>query len=104
MSAGELLTAARERLPILVIVFNDASLSLIEIKQQQRRYPSSGVALGGVDWAGLAESVGVPAWRATDEAGLVQAIEQATAVDGPSLVDARIDRSNYGATLRAVRG
>ena len=104
MSAAELLTAARERLPILVIVFNDASLSLIEIKQQQRRYPPSGVALGEVDWAALAGSVGVPAWRADDETGLAKAIAKARDVEGPALVDARIDRSNYGATLRAVRG
>ena len=47
MCAGELLTAARERLRIIVIVFSDASLSLIEIKQQARRYPPAGVALGG---------------------------------------------------------
>ena len=36
MCAGELLTAVRERLRIVVIVFADASLSLIDIKQQQR--------------------------------------------------------------------
>jgi hypothetical protein len=30
----------------IVIVFADASLSLIDIKQRQRRLPSSGVALG----------------------------------------------------------
>ena len=34
MCVGELLTAARESLRIIVIVFSDASLSLIEIKQQ----------------------------------------------------------------------
>ena len=104
MAAAELLTAARERLPIVVIVFNDASLSLIEIKQQQRQYPASGVALGDVDWAALAGSLGVPAWRADDEAALDAAIGRAMKAAGPSLVDARIDRSNYGATLRAVRG
>ena len=46
MCAGELLTAAREKLRIIMIVFNDASLSLIEIKQQARRLPPAGVALG----------------------------------------------------------
>ena len=37
MCAGELLTAVREKLRIITIVFSDASLSLIEIKQQARR-------------------------------------------------------------------
>ncbi len=40
MCVGELLTAAREALRIIVIVFDDASLSLIEIKQQARRLPA----------------------------------------------------------------
>ena len=31
-------------------------------------------------------------------------VAQALACQGPSLIEARIDRSNYGATLRAVRG
>jgi acetolactate synthase-1/2/3 large subunit len=104
MCAGELLTAVRERLRIVTIVFNDASLSLIEIKQQARRLPAAGVALGAVDWRRLAESVGMAAWTADDEASLDRAIDAALAQDGPALIEARIDRSNYGATLRAIRG
>src|SRR5439155_6478080 len=42
MCAGELLTAVRERLPIIVVVFNDSSLSLIDIKQRQRKLEASG--------------------------------------------------------------
>ena len=44
MCAAELLTAAREKLRVIVIVFNDASLSLIEIKQQRKGYDAAGVA------------------------------------------------------------
>ena len=104
MCAGELLTAAREKLPILTIVFNDASLSLIEIKQQARNLPAAGVALGAVDWVRMAESVGVAGWTASTEAELDRAIGQALAFGEPALIEAKIDRSNYGATLRAVRG
>ena len=52
MCVGELLTAVREKLRIITIVFSDASLSLIEIKQQARRLPPSGVALGARGLAG----------------------------------------------------
>jgi acetolactate synthase I/II/III large subunit len=104
MCAGELLTAARERLRVVTIVFNDASLSLIEIKQQARGLAAAGVALGSVDWAMLAQSVGVAAWRAADESALERVIGEAAACDGPALIEATIDRSNYGATFRAVRG
>ncbi|HUE89801.1 MAG TPA: thiamine pyrophosphate-binding protein [Vicinamibacterales bacterium] len=104
MCLGELLTAVRESLRIIVIVFSDASLSLIEIKQQARQLTPAGVSLGAVDWPALAASFGVAAWVASDEAELDRAVHEAQTRDGPSLIEAKIDRSNYGATLRAVRG
>jgi acetolactate synthase-1/2/3 large subunit len=104
MCAGELLTAARERLPIVVVVFNDASLSLIEIKQQRKQYRPAGVELGAVNWRAIAEGFGVTAFAAANGREFERALEQATAVDGPSLIDARIDRHNYGEVLTAIRG
>ena len=104
MCAAELLTAVREKLRLTIVVFNDASLSLIEIKQQRRGYQPAGVALGPVNWPTLAESFGLTAFSAADEPGMARAIAAATAIDGPSLIDARIDRSNYAATLAAIRG
>ena len=104
MCVGELLTAAREGLRIITIVFNDSSLSLIEIKQQARRLEPAGVALGAIDWGALAESVGVSGFVASDDEELERAVEEALACDGPCLIEAKIDRSNYGEILRAVRG
>jgi acetolactate synthase-1/2/3 large subunit len=104
MCAGELLTAVREKLRIITIVFSDASLSLIEIKQQARRLEPAGVALGAIDWAALAGSFGVRSWVVTTEADLDRAAAEALTCEGPALIEAKIDRSNYGETLRAVRG
>jgi len=87
-----------------VIVFNDASLSLIEIKQQARQLPAAGVALGAMNWVGLAESFGAAGFQASSESELAAAIEKARRHDGPSLIDAKIDRSNYGRMLKAIRG
>jgi acetolactate synthase-1/2/3 large subunit len=104
MCAGELRTASREKLSIITVVFNDSSLSLIEIKQIARRLPPAGVALGSVDWAAVATGMGVAGFRARNEAELGEAIGRARATEGPSLVDITIDRSNYPATFRAIRG
>jgi acetolactate synthase-1/2/3 large subunit len=104
MCVGELRTAVREKLAIIVVVFNDGSLSLIEIKQIARRLPPAGVALGSVDWRTLATSMGVAGFTARNEAELAEAIARAKAIPGPSLVDLSIDRSNYPATFRAIRG
>jgi acetolactate synthase-1/2/3 large subunit len=104
MCAGELLTAVRERLRIVVIVFADASLSLIEIKQQARGLHPAGVALGKVRWRALAESFGAASFEAASDAELARAIDEANAVDGPSLIETKVDGSNYGAMMRALRG
>ena len=102
--AGELLTAARERLRIITVVFSDASLSLIAVKQQQRHLAAAGVALGDVAWCALAESLGVSAQFASTEPELVGAVARALAHDGPSLIEARVDASSYAEVIRAVRG
>jgi acetolactate synthase I/II/III large subunit len=104
MCVGELMTAARERLRVIVIVFNDAALSLIEIKQQARKLSPAGVALAPIDWPALAASFGVPAFIAREPRELERAIAEALTREGPSLIDARVDRSNYGDTIRAIRG
>ncbi len=102
--AGELLTAVRERLQLIVVVFNDAALTLIDVKQQQRRMRRAGVAIGDVAWASIAESFRMAAHVATTEDELARAVTAALAHRGPSLIDARIDRSTYPQMLRAIRG
>jgi acetolactate synthase-1/2/3 large subunit len=104
MCSGELLTAVRERLQVIVIVFADASLSLIDIKQRRRRLPSSGVALGAIDWCAMAGSVGAAAHRANSEEELEQAINRALAHLGPTVIEARIDPGTYTETLHTIRG
>jgi acetolactate synthase-1/2/3 large subunit len=104
MVAAELETAARLRLPITVIVFNDAALSLIEIKQEQKGYAGASMRYTGPDLALLARSFGVTAWTAADEAGFARALVAAQGASGPTLIDARIDPSGYRRMLEIVRG
>jgi acetolactate synthase-1/2/3 large subunit len=104
MCAADLLTAVREHLRIVTIVFSDGSLSLIDIKQQAKQYRSSGVALGGVSWPELARAFGVRAFCAETVAEIEAAIDAAFACDGPSLIEARINPANYSDILTAIRG
>src|SRR5439155_22079700 len=75
MCAAELLTAVREGLHIVVIVFSDGSLSLIEVKQQQRHFEAAGVALGTIGWPALAASFGAAASCASSEAELQRCLD-----------------------------
>jgi acetolactate synthase I/II/III large subunit len=104
MCAGELATLARERADVIVIVFNDASLSLIDVKQRQRQLTRAGVSIGCIDWRALAESVGVRGFAADDEPTLAGALDGALGAAGPSLIDVRVDPEGYPAVLKAVRG
>jgi acetolactate synthase-1/2/3 large subunit len=104
MVAAELETAVRLRLPITVIVFNDAALSLIEIKQEQKGYAGASMRYAGPDLAVLAGSFGMRSWTVTDEAGFTSALIAAQRAQGPTLIDARIDPSGYRRMLEIVRG
>jgi len=59
MCLGELATAVQQRARIVLIVFNDGSLSLIDIKQQQRNLRPAGVRWKRYDFAAAARA-GVP--------------------------------------------
>jgi acetolactate synthase I/II/III large subunit len=104
MCVAELLTAVRERLPVRVVVFDDAALSLIEIKQRQRGYESRGVAMGRVDWEAVGRGFGVTVRQAADAGALARALDETRGDPGPVLIAARIAADTYGATMRALRG
>ncbi len=104
MCAGELRTAARERLDVVVIVLNDATLSLIDIKQRRRDLKPAGVSIGAVDWRAMAESMGVAGFAARTPDELASALTTALTVRGPSLIDAHVNPDVYPQTLQAVRG
>ena len=57
MAVAELQTAQREKLPIIVVVFDDQEIGLIRVKQEIKGIPLHGVELGGVDWEKLAHAV-----------------------------------------------
>jgi acetolactate synthase I/II/III large subunit len=104
MVAAELETAARLGLPIVIVVFDDQALSLIEVKQEQRGIAGASMRYAGPDFPALARAFGLRAWIAKDEETFRNALVAAQAAPGPTLIDARIDASGYRRTLEIVRG
>jgi acetolactate synthase-1/2/3 large subunit len=104
MCLGELETLARLALNVTVVVFDDNTLSLIKIKQDQKRFTPSGVLFRSMDWRKIVEGLGCPVLSAADEPGFVDAWRQASRASGPVLVDAHIDPDGYGAMIAALRG
>ena len=104
MALAELETAARYALPVLVVVFNDAALSLIEIKQQDKEGGPNAVGYSDADFSKVAHGLGLGSSRVTTVVELETALVEALAQDGPFLIDATVDAGNYREVLRAIRG
>lgn len=104
MCQGELATAVDTGARIVVIVFNDGALSLIDIKQQQRKLPSSGVRWARLDFAMAMRAMGGRGYSADSIGAYRRALAQAFAGDGPALIDVQVDPSGYPAQLAAMRG
>lgn len=102
MVLAELETIARLDLPITVLVFNDAALSLIEIKQTADHGGTQAVRYHPVDFAAIAIGSGLQATVVTNEEELADALRGGW--DRPRLIDARIDPSDYLHLLEATRG
>ena len=104
MCLGDLRTAARESLPLRVVVFDDGDLSLIKIKQVQRGYQPIGVSMGEIKWQSLGAGLGVLAVVANSEEALEACLAETVKYPGPVLIAARISSDGYQATIRAMRG
>jgi acetolactate synthase-1/2/3 large subunit len=104
MCLGELCTAIEANARVIVVVFNDSALSLIDIKQQSKQMPSRGVRWGRHDFAKTMQALGGQGFEATTEAQYQEALQKALLHDGPSLIDVQIDPSGYSQQLKAMRG
>ena len=88
MCVGELETAVRLKLPITFVVISNAVYGWIKAGQKSgydRRYFS--VDFGVTDHAKVAEAFGVKSWRVFEPGKLQEALKQAAAHAGPTLVD-----------------
>jgi acetolactate synthase-1/2/3 large subunit len=103
MCLSELATAVERKCRIVVLVLNDAALSLIDIKQQQLQHKPVGVRTARFDFAGLARALGCSAWSVGADQDLAPVLAEAFAVSGPALIDLETDPSGYGDQLAALR-
>ena len=88
MNIQSLAVVAQERLPIKIAILNNGYLGMVRQWQQlffEGRY--SGTPLLGPDFAKVAEAYGIAAFTVRDKGDVVPTIEQAMAIDGPTLID-----------------
>ncbi len=105
MTVMELETAVRHRLHVIVVVFNDSTLSLIKIKQEAGgQGGEEAVCYGEADFASIATAMGAASERVSDVARLTSAVDAALRREGPTLIDVQTDPSDYPMVLDLTRG
>lgn len=95
MSLGELAVIAEHELPVSVIVLNDSSLALIELKQSKMQIETGSVRFKNPDFVQVAGGFGIPAVRAASNAEFRAAYEKSLGEAGPMLIEAMCDPAEY---------
>jgi acetolactate synthase-1/2/3 large subunit len=91
MTGMELATAVQEKLPIVIVLVHDGSLTLIKMIQH-RKYDNRfiGVDLRNPDFGLLAKAFGVRSWQVDSEPSLEIAVREAIACNEPALVEVMV--------------
>ncbi|WP_420624842.1 thiamine pyrophosphate-binding protein [Candidatus Poriferisodalis sp.] len=87
LSIGEISSLAEHSLPVIVCVFNDGGYGVLRIIQDALWDEHHGTEIGGIDFVGVAQAMGVPAERVTSvaefEAAFGRAVDRASGASGP---------------------
>lgn len=95
MGIGELATLRDLGLPVTVVVFQDRSLALIAMKQASAGLPPAGVALGGTDFARVAQGFGGHGTTLETIDDFRNALQAARRKTGFTLIACRFDARLY---------
>lgn len=92
MLMGDLLSVRQHRLPIKIVVYNNDSLSFVELEMKAAGYLEIGTRLDNPSFADIAKAVGIEGIRVEDPGELEEAMRRAFQHDGPVLLDVAVNR------------
>jgi acetolactate synthase-1/2/3 large subunit len=95
MMSGEMVTARRYNLPIIVVVFSDGELNLIKLKQSWKELPAYGTVLYRGDLFGSDIFLGVKVLKADSQESMSKTIITALSLNEPVIINAIIDPEDY---------
>jgi acetolactate synthase I/II/III large subunit len=95
MMAGELVTALRYNLPIIIVVFSDGELNLIKIKQSWQELQPYGTQLYSGDLFRSDTFLGVRVLTVDSAGDMKKAVNIALSLDAPVIINAIIDPEDY---------
>ena len=87
MLLGDLRTAVTYDLPVILAVFDNTSLGMVRLEQEEGGLPTFGTALDNPDLAAVAAALGLESRRVTDPDELDDAVAWAMSTRRPTLLD-----------------
>jgi pyruvate oxidase len=91
MLMQEFITVVNRKLPIKVIIFNNAKLGLIQLEQESSGYPNYKTALKNPDFAEFARLCGGEGWSVEHPEMLVDALKEAFTRTEACVLDVHVD-------------
>ncbi len=95
MSAGEIVTARRYNLPVIIVVFSDGELNLIKLKQSWNDLSPYGTILYHGDLFGSDTFLGSRVFNADSYESMSKSIRLALSMNEPVIINALIDPEDY---------
>lgn len=92
MMLGDLATAARLKVPLLIAVFNDRAYGAERWHQERRNLPTDLADLESIEFADVARALGMDAAVVRTSADLEELADQLGRINKPLLVDCKIRR------------
>lgn len=104
MFVGELVLAAEERLPLLIVLMRDGTYSSVRDRAVVKGLTQRPLMITNPDWVAVARALGLGAARvkSADELNLFLATWRPA--DGPALVEVGFDQEPYRLMTRDLRG
>lgn len=99
MVLGELAVLRDMGLGLVIVVFVDRSLALIDLKQRALGLEAQGVDFGGTDFAAVAGALGGTGVSVHDRAGLEAALETGLAADGFTVIACDLGARPYAGRI-----
>jgi acetolactate synthase-1/2/3 large subunit len=95
MGLGELATLRDQHVPVVIVVLQDESLALIELKQAQAGLARRGVRLGRSKFEDVAAALGGKGWRVRSRDGFEAALSAALKQDTFTIIVCEIQVQDY---------
>lgn len=108
MLMGDFISLKQLKIPVKVVVFNNSSLSFVELEMKAAGFLTHATDLAETDFSKLAEAVGILGLRAERPEQVKTLLSQALEHEGPALVDVIVNRQELAMpptiTLEQIKG